>query len=49
MKLKLKTLAGSHQFYYLTGKPKMFSVILVSLSLQISQRMPKLNTRNCSL
>jgi len=25
MKLKLKTLAGSHQFYYLTGKPKMFS------------------------
>ena len=26
MKLKLETLAGNHQFHYLTGKHKMFNV-----------------------
>jgi len=26
MKLKLQTLTGNHQFHYMTGKHKMFSV-----------------------
>ena len=44
MKLKLYTLAGNHQFHYLTGKHKMFYVtVAVKFSTQ------KLNTRNCSL
>ena len=30
MKLKLKTLAGSYQFYYLTGKPKMLSLTVAA-------------------
>jgi len=30
MKLKLYTLAGSHQFHYLTGKHKMFSVTVTT-------------------
>jgi len=40
MKLKLKTLAGSqfyHQFYYLTGKHKMFSVTVAAKFLNACQ------------
>ena len=30
MKLKLHTLAGNHQFHYLTGKRKMFNVTVAA-------------------
>jgi len=30
MKLKLKTLAGNHQFYYWTGKHKTFNVTVAA-------------------
>jgi len=30
MKLKLQTLAGNHQFYYLTGKDETFNVTVAA-------------------
>ena len=45
MKLKPQTLAGNHQ-YFITWLVNI--KCLMSLSLQNSQRAPKLNTRNCS-
>jgi len=41
----LSPLASNHQFYYLTGKHKMFNV---TVAAKYSQCMPKLNTQNCS-
>jgi len=40
MKLKLKTLAGNHQFHYSTGKRKMFNVTAkFSMHAEIKHRI----------
>jgi len=37
MKLKLQTLAGNHQFHYLTGKHKMFNVNVTENEVKMLQ------------